>query len=94
MTIDDCRLLICEGKIPTSAINNRHSAIINRSREEVQQRKFVHFTTAIAVSGKLTSPPQPRPRPTGDVANAHLRECIEIAKMLNGLIRSIRGRSD
>jgi hypothetical protein len=31
MTIDDCRLLICEGKIPTSTSNNRHSPIINLS---------------------------------------------------------------
>jgi len=27
-------------------------------------------------------------------ANAHVRECVEISKMLNGLIKSIRRRGD
>lgn len=27
-------------------------------------------------------------------ANAHIRECVEISKMINGLIRSIRRRGD
>jgi hypothetical protein len=62
MTIDDCRLLICEGKIPTSTINIRHSAIINLSLEGSQQRKFVHFAAATAISGKLTSSPPLSPK--------------------------------